>query len=403
MNGKSVFRRTLVLLLGSLLPAAAGCGTGAISAVPASTGTVPAAGRPETGTGSPHGVVLFIGDGMGVGQLGTASYLLAGPGGRLAITRMSVTGLVTTWAANNLVTDSAAAATAMATGVKTNRRTIGRDPGGRNLPNLFEAAHGAGLATGIVTTSGLADATPAGFSVQAETRYEYGTILRRMLASPFDLLVGGDFTRYERAMGDPAYRETLEQASRFAAPGTTIVRDLEGLRRAEGRVVALLPPRADHPEQHGPPLAVTVALALDRLAADPEGFLLLVETELTDEAGHHNDLDSVLEGVRELDAAVAAALAHPDVLVLVTADHDTGGAGIVDGPLDGKPAKVEWLTRRHTALWVPLFAQGPGAAAFTGLLDNTDLPHRIAGALGLQPPGRAPDAEPTPAGRTGKP
>ncbi len=375
MNRMPCLAMTLATALCSLLPA---------RPVPAGVPGTAAGGTPSTRA---RGVVLFIGDGMGIGQLSTAAALLAGPGGDLAITRMPVTGLMVTSAANNLVTDSAAAATAMACGVKTDRRVIGLDPSGRRLPNLFEVAHGAGLATGVVTTSGLVDATPAGFTVHAESRYDSGTILREMLASPFDILVGGDFTRYPKAMGKPDYVEALEHAEELVPEGTALVRSMAGLREATGRVVALLPPRDRHPEQHGPLLKRTVGLALERLGSRPGGFLLLVETELTDEAGHANDLDAVLEGVRELDGAVAAALdfarERGDVLVIVTADHDTGGAGILGGPPGGGRADVEWLTHSHTGLWVECFAEGPGAVAFTGLMDNTDLARRIAGALGL--------------------
>jgi alkaline phosphatase len=144
------------------------------------------------------------------------------------------------------------------------------------------------------------------------------------------------------------------------------------------------------PEQHGPPLEVTTRRALELLSSHPGGFLLVVECEVTDEMGHDNNADGVAKGVAELDQAVRLAVhmarARGNVLVLVTADHDTGGLAVVDRPLPNGKATVAWATTNHTALWVPLFAFGPGAGGFSGVLDDTELPGRMASLLGLQLP-----------------
>jgi alkaline phosphatase len=128
-------------------------------------------------------------------------------------------------------------------------------------------------------------------------------------------------------------------------------------------------------------------LAVERLAATGTGFLLLVESEVTDSTGHDNDIASLVAGIAELDAALAAILdwAAPrgDTLVLVTADHDTGGVGIVDGAYEESLAEVRWATTGHTAQWVPLFAFGPGAEEFSGVIDNTEIGVRIAELLGI--------------------
>ncbi len=351
-----------------------------IAALAVVTVAVGAAAAPAAGPA--RGVVLVIGDGMGLGQV-TAASLARGP---LSLESAPVTGLVRTFAAGALVTDSAAAATAMACGVRTRPGVVGLAPDGTRLGSVFEAARDAGLAVGVVTTSGLADATPAGFLAHAASRRDYAAILRQELAFGAAVLIGGDFTAYPRARTSRGYLDVVAHAAELVPPGTAVVRDLDALPPPGRPVVALLPPRAAHPEQHGPPLARMALAALERIASDPEGFVLLVESEATDEAGHASDGAYLAEAAAELDRAVRALVQRATelggVTVVVTADHDTGGLAPTGGSPGGEAA-LEWLTRRHTALWVPLFAWGDGAPAFAGVLDNTDLGRRIASLLGL--------------------
>lgn len=335
-----------------------------------------------------RGIILFIGDGMGLGQVSVASELLFGGHGSLFLEGAPVIGLVRTYAADNMVTDSAAAATAMATGTRTDREKVGLDPDGRLLHGIFEAASRSGLATGFVTTSGLVDATPAGYVAHVESRYDFTSILWQMLASRVDVLIGGDFTGYARAAHDPAYRDLLASAEQAAPPCTKVVKSAAALATARAPVVALLPPRPEMPEQYGPPLVVTTRRALELVASQPTGFLLVIESGVTDLMGHDNNADGLAHGVAELDRAVRLAVrmarARGDVLVLVTADHDTGGLALLDRPLPEGQANVAWATTNHTALWVPLFSFGPSAARFSGVLDNTELSGRMASLLGLE-------------------
>lgn len=330
----------------------------------------------------PHGVVLLIGDGLGAGGLSVASAAIHGEGGDLAVESMPVAGLVRTTAAEELVTDSAASATAMATGRRTRRGMVSELPDGSRPRTLFEAARAAGLATGAITTSGLMDATPACFMAHAESRESYVEILLQMLGSGAEVLAGASWDTAE----DPAVVRALDGLGRR---GVRIVEDAAGLDGVDGPFVALFGPRAAARHAGGPPLEVTTRAGLRVLARDPDGFVLLVECEDTDSAGHHNDVARLVAAVRELDAAVRVVLAfareHPETLVLVTADHDTGGPGIVGGPAgDPSMGEVRWLSDGHTAIWVPLFASGPGAERFAGVLDNSDIGPRIAELLGLE-------------------
>jgi len=337
----------------------------------------------------PRNVILVIGDGMGVGQVSSASTILHGPRGGLVIEHAPYTGLMSHHAGNLLVTDSAASATALATGFKTTKRTVSVLADGRVPVSIFEAAHSNGLATGVVTSSGLIDATPAGFTAHQDHREHYAEILDDMLASEAELLIGGDWSDYAKALKNDDFQERLGRIDELAgAAGYTVARDLDELEASTGPVVALFPPQTDLHDSHGPPLDDLALFAVERLAENPTGFVLLFESEVTDGEGHANSVDGVVEGVRELDRAVAAMLdwAAPrgDTLIVVTADHDTGGMGIVGGTYDESTAEIRWATTGHTSQWVPVFAFGPGAEHFTGVIDNTDVPILFAELLGIE-------------------
>lgn len=348
----------------------------------------PARAGADWPTDRPRNVVLVIGDGMGVGQLSAASMLLHGPYGQLALESAPVTGLMKTHAGDRLVTDSAASATAMATGFKVPKKAISVLPDGREPVTLFEAARATGLVTGVITTSGLVDATPAAFTAHAAQREQYGAILDDMLASDAELLIGGDWSDYRKALRDADFQTTLRRVDQLgSAAGYRVVRTRAELDVAPGRVLALFPPRSRGGDAHGPPLDELARFGVERLAASGSGFILLVESELTDGTGHDNDIAALSVGIHELDNAVSAILAwaepRGDTLVLVTADHDTGGLAVVGGEYDEGVAELRWATAGHTTQWVPVFAFGPGAERFNGVIDNTDLGVLIARALGI--------------------
>ncbi len=335
-------------------------------------------------------VILFIGDGMGIGQVSAASDLLDYPGGSPAMIDTPHVALVRSWASDNLAPDSASTGTAMATGFKTRKKAVGMLEDGRVVRNLFEVAHDHGRATGVITTSGLVDATPATFTVHVEWRDDYHEIFEKMLASDTELLIGGDWTHFSKAKKNRAYLDLLARAEELGqADGYQVIRDPSSIDTAELPLLALFPPRPSGGNSHGPPLAATALRAIELLREDPEGFLLLVECEITDEFGHSNNIDEVMNGIRELNDAVAAVLgateSDGETLVVVTADHDTGTLAVVEGDYKEGRATVRWATGDHSSQWLPLFAFGPGAERFTGVLDNTEVGQLIAQALGLEP------------------
>jgi len=337
----------------------------------------------------PKNVIVIIGDGMGLGIVSAASALLEGPGSTLAMTETPFVGLMSTWATDNLSPDSASTATSMATGFKTRKKAIGVLEDGRVVRNLFEAARAQGMATGVVTTSALVDATPAGFLTHADSRDNYDEIFEQIIDSGTDVLIGGDWSDRKKARRNERYMDLVENAERTGAShGYTVIRDPAALETATTPLLALFPPRPIERLQHGPPLAHTTRHALRLLWESPEGFLLLVESELIDEAAHDNDIARVMEGMRELDEAVALALElsayRGDTLVVVAADHDTGGLGLYKGDYTDGRAIARWTHDYHTSTFVPVFAFGPGARIFAGVFDNTAFGPKIAHLLGLE-------------------
>ena len=335
-------------------------------------------------------VILFIGDGMGLGQVSAASDLLDFPGSTPAMIDTPHVALVRSWVSDNLAPDSASTGTAMATGFKTRKKAVGVLEDGRVVRNLFEVAREHGRATGVITTSGVVDATPATFTVHVESRDDYHEIFEKMLASGTDLLIGGDWTQFTKAKKNPAYLKLLAQAEELGQQnGYQVIRDPSSMDTAELPLLALFPPRPTGGNSHGPPLTATALRAVKLLRQDPDGFLLLVECEITDEFGHLNDIEAVMNGIRELNDAVAAVLdvtqGNGETLVVVTADHDTGTLAVVEGDYEEGRATVRWATGDHSNQWLPLFAFGPGAERFTGVLDNTHVGQLIAQALGLEP------------------
>jgi len=344
-------------------------------------------GNHHAGLGA-RNLILFIGDGMGLGYVSAASDLLIYPGGTLAMTDAEHVALVRSWVTDNLAPDSASAGTAIATGFKTRKKAVGVLEDGREVRNLFEVARDQGRATGIVTTSGVVDATPASFTVHVAWRDDYHEIFEKMLASGTDLMIGGDWTRFSKAKKNQEYLDLLARAEEIGSDhGYHVIRDPAAMASTDLPLLALFPPRPKGGNSHGPALAVSVLRAVELLRENPAGFVLLVECEIIDEFGHANDIEQVMEGMRELNQAVAAILEavedSGDTLIVVTADHDTGTPSIVDGDYEEGRAIVRWATGDHSSQWLPLFAFGPGAELFTGVLDNTEVGVLAAHALGL--------------------
>ncbi len=321
--------------------------------------------------------ILMIGDGMGPAQL---EYIRQHePAGGLA--RLPVIALLETASADSRVTDSAAAATALATGHVTRNGRLSLSAEGDTLATVLERAREGGMATGLVATAALTHATPAAFACHAESRYLEDDLAVQLIAARVDLLLGyglGDFL--PRSLEGSLREDELDlrpQLKAFYGSTAANERSFRGLRSLPA--LALLergqPGRAPRP---GPDLAELTAKALELLEADGRDFFLMIEGSQIDWAGHGRDASWLLAELRDFDRAVAVAhdytLDHPDVLLLVTADHETGGLSLHENrtaPL--APALPVFSHDQHTAVSVPLLAAGEGNAWLSGLRHLKDL------------------------------
>lgn len=325
----------------------------------------------------PKNVILMIGDGMGVSQL-TAGRIATGG---LEIERLNdAAALVTTFSASSLVTDSAAAGTAMATGYKTINKALSVDADGNPLKTVAETAKEKDKAVGLVSNCSLTHATPASFAVHVTSRKMDEEIARQMTDVDVDVLFGGGRAWFLPQSGGGARTDgtNLLKILKGRMPVAETAEEFDALG-ASSRAAALLYPK--HPP-HAPDREVALeeltAKALEILFQNTNGFFLMVEGSQIDWAGHNTNASWLVEEMVDFDDAVGVvadfAESRSDTLVVVTADHETGGFTVHGGSLEERTVTDARFTAGiHSAAMVPLFAEGPGADAFGGIMDNTDI------------------------------
>lgn len=321
----------------------------------------------------PKNVILLIADGTGPAHMTVARQAR---GAEFRIGTMPVIGLMTTSCADRNITDSAAAATALAGGVKTNYEMVGQDPAGNPLTTVLDAAEKRGKATGLVTTGYFWDATPAGFAAHAKHRDDPG-IPAQMLAKQIEVIAG---TGMQKLGKDPL--PTFEALVKNS--GYTAITSPAQLASANGpRLLAVFPGQDRDMDVPDAPLPLLARWAIDRLDDDPDGFFLMIEHEGTDSSSHQNHAIDLRRALISFDEAVGVALdfakQHGDTLVVVTGDHETGGMRISE--FKTGRFRIEWSTGDHTGTAIPIFAYGPGAAAFAGFQDNTDVGKKLIAAV----------------------
>ncbi len=327
-------------------------------------------------------VIYMIGDGMGLAHVSAA--LIDRGYAPLAMERAPFIGLAKTFSASHKVTDSAAAGTALATGHKTANGMIGVDPQDHPLETLLEQARDRGLATGLVVTCYIAQATPAAFMAHRRSRSDLQGIAADLVASGTDVFIGGGMLHFTQREDGRDLVAELEQK------GYAIARDMDQVMAFRGRKLAGILAPGDLPSMadgRGDYLPRATGKALELLsAASPQGFFIMVEGSQIDHQSHANDAGGTIAEVLDFDEAVGVAFdfadTHPGTLVIVTADHETGGL-TVPGAKNDKGAEYKFSTGGHTGILVPVFAYGTGAQHFTGVFDNTDLPRIIRQLLGF--------------------
>ncbi len=345
----------------------------------------------EANEAMPRNLVLVIADGFGFAHLSAARTVLHGINGAAVWDRFESTGWQRTHPAAGFLTESAAAATALATGHPTGYESIGVDTEGRPLETLFEMAAAAGYATGDVTDSYVWDATPAAFITHSPQRGNDNAegALRQLGESSLDILVGEleDVGEGEVPEWGPSI-ELLGARFEVLGPGgdDALIRRLG----AAGPPIAAIF-EEDQITDLGstPALPELTAAALERLRSDGRPYLFLVESEESDSASHDRDFDRLLGGLEALEATLElvldAAAEDGDTLVVFTSDHETGGLAL--GIADGRNMALEaiWATEDHTGSVVPVMAVGPGAAAFGGSRTNWEIGQLLRRSLEATP------------------
>lgn len=326
----------------------------------------------------PKNVILLIGDGMGPVHFSVARRERAAA---FRIGTMPVIGMSATQSLDRAVTDSAAAASAMATGEKTIDAgvsvAVAEDGTVTNRETVLERARKGGKATGLVTTTAFFDATPAAFAAHAVKRGDFELIVPQMLRSGADVILGSGAS----AFGTERLRPLAELT---AGTGFTVVgsrAELEATKAPQVLGVFASQPRdVDNPEV---PLPFLAQWAITRLSGDPDGFFLMIEHEGTDSSSHQNNAADLIKSLKSFDEAVGVALdfaqGRKDTLVVVTGDHETGAFRISE-TRTGR-WRYEFTTVDHTGVAVPIFAYGPGSAAFGKFIENSDLGKLLLAAV----------------------
>lgn len=324
------------------------------------------------------GVILMIGDGMGLHHLSAA---WTANRGRLFIENCPVTGISKTWCADKLVTDSAAAGTAMATGVRTLYKRVAVCPEGRKLDSLVDKAADMGKSTGVVVTCELNDATPAAFCANNEKRSDSCGIIGDYPASRADFVFGGGGKYFtQRPDGRDIFREMKDRGYRIARSWE------EAAALPPGKTLAVVAPgNLPPPATRGDVLRKAALKALDTLSRNPKGFFLMVEGSNIDKAAHASNLKEMVEETLDFDRTAGAVLAwasrHPGTLVVITADHNTGAFSLTGGNREKGEITALFSSGSHDGIMVPVYAFGAGSGAFSGIYENTEIFHKILESL----------------------
>lgn len=339
--------------------------------------------RPIGSDAKVRNVVLMIGDGMSLAHIAN---LWTANKGRVNLENAQAIGLSKTTTADTLITDSGASGTAMATGVKTNYHCIGVDPAGAELTTIVDRAHAAGLGTGVVVTCRLWDATPAAFLAHNASRDEEEDLIGDFPTSNCDIIIGGGASKFQNRSDG---RDVLAEMQSVGYALSTSL-DAFSATPEEARALVLVAEKdTPLPQERQSYLSDASILTMDRLKAHhPEGFFVMIEGSQLDDYGHFNDLDLLMQETADFDRTVGAVMkwAEQDgeTLVIVTADHETGGLTLVGGSKNSGTAIGHFSTDGHSGVLVPLYAYGAGSADFTGIYENTEIYHKICNALNLK-------------------
>jgi alkaline phosphatase len=318
----------------------------------------------------PKSIILLIGDGMGVSHVFAG---LTANKGHLYLENCKHIGFSKTQSADDYITDSAAGGTALSSGVKTYNGAIGVGADGNLVKTILEEASENGLATGLVSSSSITHATPASFIAHQAKRSSYEDIAADFLKTDIDVFIGGGLDHFTKRKDNRNLADELEKK------GYKVETDLKKISKVKkGKLAGLT---ADvhngRMDERGDMLPVATETALNILDNNKKGFFLMVEGSQIDWGGHAGSTVYIAEDMLDFDQVVGKALEFAakdkETLIVVTADHETGGMAITGGDMQKGMVKAAFPTGGHTAVMVPIFSYGPGAEEFIGIMENTDI------------------------------
>ena len=318
-------------------------------------------------------IIVMIGDGMSMEAV-TVGWTLNG--GRLNLDNFPVAGYSRTWCTDKLITDSCAGGTAISSGEKTRYGYIGQDVDGNPFVTLLHRAQQKGMRTGLAVTCRINDATPADFACHAPDRHLEAEIAAQYVDSGVDFITGGGRKFWDQREDG---RNLIEE---MKAKGYTFVDTQEDLMEVEeGPLVGLFAPLDMDPVlDRGPVLENCTEKALE-LLDNRKGFFLMIEGSQIDDWAHRNKVGYMAEELFDFDRCIGKVLEFAEkdghTLVIVTADHGTGGITLVGGSLEERSVKVHFSTKGHHGIVVPVFAYGPHAEDFVGVYENDELSRKI--------------------------
>lgn len=320
-------------------------------------------------------VILMIGDGMSLMHVYTA---WAANRGKLWLENAQATGLSKTWAVKKLVTDSGSGGTSLATGVKTVYHAVGVDPEGKPLTSLVDVAKELGKDAGMAVTCRLWDATPCDFCCHNIDRDKEEELVGDYPTSGVDFVFGGGAQKFtNRKDGRDIFKELQKK-------GYHVSRTLDDFFAYDknSRIFAV-PYDKDTPlpDERGDLLARASMKGISLMNQNKNGFFMMIEGSQLDDYGHFNQLDLLMKETLDFDQTVGEvmkwAAKDGETLVVVTADHETGGLTLVNGNKDEGRVECCFSSKDHTGAMVPVYAFGPGAENFTGIFENTDVFKKI--------------------------
>lgn len=327
-------------------------------------------------------VILMIGDGMSLAHIQCAWTCNRG---QLWLENCPVIGLSETPIINRLVADSGSGGTALAIGQQTIYHAVGVDGNGKAYPSLIDVAHKKGLSTGVAVTCRLWDATPCDFLAHNVDRDEEELLVGQFPDSPVDYVFGGGaklFNPENRVDGRNIFAE-LEQK------GYNILHSYDAFKEYKGGKAWCVPFSVDTPlpADRKDMLAQAALKEVELMDGNDKGFFLMVEGSQLDDYGHFNDISLLMEETLDFDQTVGALMkwAEKDgeTLIVVTADHETGGLALLGGSLHTGSVEVKFTTGDHSGVMVPVYAFGPGCENFKGFYTQKEIFHKIKALLNL--------------------